>query len=135
MIIVVDSNVLVAAFAFRSHRLTSLLTWLRSEQTLIVTEYVAWETARVIRNKRPEALAAFDDFLRAVEVVIDSGSNAHVSSAPVMRDVDDQPILNAAIAIDADIIITGDKDFHTISIDRPRIMTPAAFADEFLPKT
>ncbi|MDR1538557.1 MAG: putative toxin-antitoxin system toxin component, PIN family [Clostridiales bacterium] len=44
-----------------------------------------------------------------------------------IRDVSDRPILRAAIAANADIIITGDKDFLESAIDNPRIMTAAEF--------
>lgn len=44
-----------------------------------------------------------------------------------IRDVKDQPILNAAIASDVDVILTGDKDFLSLAIDRPACMTVADF--------
>lgn len=52
--------------------------------------------------------------------------------AITIRDAKDQPILDAALAIDADVILTGDKDFTSLKLDRPRIMTPAEFIAEFL---
>ncbi len=48
-------------------------------------------------------------------------------STPVMRDENDRPILQAAIDADVDIILTGDKDFHALDIERPQILTPADF--------
>jgi predicted nucleic acid-binding protein len=38
----------------------------------------------------------------------------------------------AAIESNADILITGDKDFDEITIDRPMIMKPRKFADEYI---
>lgn len=52
--------------------------------------------------------------------------------AITIRDAKDQPILDAALAIDADVILTGDKDFTSLKLDRPRTMTPAEFIAEFL---
>jgi predicted nucleic acid-binding protein len=44
-----------------------------------------------------------------------------------VRDADDRPILRAAIAARAEILLTGDKDFLESGLKNPRIMTPAEF--------
>jgi predicted nucleic acid-binding protein len=56
----------------------------------------------------------------------------NISLYPKIRDIDDFPILAAAIESNVDILITGDKDFDEIIIDRPRIMKPRKFADEYI---
>lgn len=47
----------------------------------------------------------------------------------LIRDAKDQPILNGAILSDVDVILTGDKDFLSLDLDRPKCMTPAQFLD------
>ena len=49
-----------------------------------------------------------------------------------IRDVKDYPVLYTAIIEDVDILITGDKDFSGIEVDKPAIMTPGEFIEEFL---
>ena len=49
-----------------------------------------------------------------------------------IRDVKDYPVLYTAIIEDVDILVTGDKDFADINIERPEIMTPTEFMEEFL---
>lgn len=44
-----------------------------------------------------------------------------------IRDVNDRPILRAAIAAKADVLLTGDKDFLESGVQNPAIMTPAEF--------
>lgn len=44
-----------------------------------------------------------------------------------IRDTKDRPILRAAIAAKADILLTGDKDFLESGVEKPAIMTPAEF--------
>jgi predicted nucleic acid-binding protein len=56
----------------------------------------------------------------------------NTSLYPKIRDIDDFPVLVAAIESNVDILITGDKDFDEIKIDRPRIMKPRKFADEYM---
>jgi len=45
----------------------------------------------------------------------------------VIRDATDQPILDVAISAREDVILTGDKDFHTLAIDHPIVMTPREY--------
>ena len=47
----------------------------------------------------------------------------------LIRDAKDQPILNAAIVSDVDIILTGDKDFLSLEMEHPRCMTVAQFLE------
>jgi len=43
-------------------------------------------------------------------------------SRTLLTDPDDQPIVEAAISADVDILISGDKHFLTLTPDRPAIM-------------
>ena len=49
------------------------------------------------------------------------------ASETQVRDENDRPILRAAIAAKADILLTGDKDFLESGVKTPMIMTPAEF--------
>jgi predicted nucleic acid-binding protein len=49
-----------------------------------------------------------------------------------IRDVKDYPVLYTAVVEDVDILITGDKDFSDIEIEKPKILTPAEFMQIFL---
>lgn len=41
----------------------------------------------------------------------------------------DQPILNAAIVSNVDVILTGDKDFLSLDMEHPRPMTVTEFLE------
>lgn len=45
----------------------------------------------------------------------------------LIRDAKDQPILNAAIISNIDIILIGDKDFLRLDMEHPKCMTVAQF--------
>ena len=47
----------------------------------------------------------------------------------LIRDAKDQPILNAAIVSDVDIILTGDKDFLCLEMVRPKCMSVTQFLE------
>ena len=65
-------------------------------------------------------------FALSVITVIPVPSNPH-SDEDLIRDVDDRPILRAAIKANVDIIVTGDKDFLESGLTTPQIMTAAEF--------
>ena len=44
-----------------------------------------------------------------------------------IRDPKDYPVLYTAMVEDVDVLITGDKDFAEIQVERPEICTPAEF--------
>ncbi len=46
-----------------------------------------------------------------------------------IRDVNDRPVLRAAIHAKADVLLTGDKDFLESGLENPKIMTSAAFLE------
>lgn len=48
-----------------------------------------------------------------------------------IRDVNDYPVLYTAIIDNVDILITGDKDFLGIDIEKPEILTPANFLEKY----
>jgi len=63
--------------------------------------------------------------LLAVEVIPTPNEELEVECQ--IRDVADRPILRAAIKAQADILLTGDKDFLEASVKVPKIMTAAEF--------
>ena len=50
---------------------------------------------------------------------------------PVIRDIDDEPILATAIFEGVDVLVTGDKDFLSLELLEPKIMTMAEFMAAF----
>ena len=44
-------------------------------------------------------------------------------------DIKDLPVLVSAVLSDSDILITGDKDFEDVKIDKPLIFTPTKYFD------
>jgi len=44
----------------------------------------------------------------------------------------DYPVLYTAIIENIDVLITGDKDFADIEIEKPEILTPADFIAKYL---
>jgi predicted nucleic acid-binding protein len=49
-----------------------------------------------------------------------------------IRDKYDEKVLYSAITADVDILITGDKDFFDIEIEKPEILTPHDFVEKYV---
>ena len=89
------------------------------------------EMKRIFNKKFPNRLAALDKFLSIALLTLELvpvPTESDMTEIQI-RDVDDRPILRAAIEAKADILLTGDKDFLESSVKNPVIMTPAEFLD------
>lgn len=118
MRIVLDSNILVRAFVSSSglaHDL--LLAILASDHTLILSNEIISEAARVLRYPRlmavhgenEEAIYNFTGWLRdAAEIVVLDP----LTRAPI-RDRNDIFVLQTALSGEADALCSGDQDFFT----------------------
>jgi predicted nucleic acid-binding protein len=53
------------------------------------------------------------------------------SKYPAIRDYEDLPILVSSILAEVDVLVTGDKDFNEVKIEKPEILTPRKFMDKY----
>lgn len=87
------------------------------------------EMKRIFNKKFPNRLAALDKFLSVALLTLELvpiPTEENISEMQI-RDVNDRPILRAAIEAKVDILLTGDKDFLESGMKNPMIMTPAEF--------
>lgn len=128
MRIIVDTNILISAALFPDSRVSACLLRAMSEHTLVICTYVLEEVQEVFSRKFPNKTARLDAFLSNLAYEL-CYTPLVTSQTPEMRDADDRPILQAAIDTEADAILTGDKDFHALSLDHPLIFSPAMLVD------
>lgn len=124
MKILADTNILISALLFpRSKPALALLDAARNHE-LVLSDRNIYELRDVLGRKAPHALPDVDVFLAELgyELVV-----APEYPQKLISDPKDQPILNAAILADVDIIISGDKHFLKLDLERPRTMTAAQF--------
>ena len=84
---------------------------------------------RIFNKKFPNRLAALDKFLSVALLTLElvPVPTEEDMTETQIRDVNDRPILRAAIEAKADVLLTGDKDFLESGVKNPAIMTPAEF--------
>ena len=87
------------------------------------------EIKRIFNKKFPNRLTALDKFLSIALLPLEliPVPVEKVMTETQIRDVNDRPILRAAIEAKADVLLTGDKDFLESGVKNPMIMTPAEF--------
>ena len=123
MRVALDTNVLVSAVATRG-LCADVFNLVLAEHELIVGETVLAELRKVLRQKMRVPNEAIDDFetlLRQEGVVV-----GKTKSLPVaIRDKSDVPVLSEAVAANAEVLVTGDRDRLEIAGTIPlQILTP-----------
>ncbi len=126
MRILVDTNILFSAILFPLSTPAKALEHAIEHHKIVLCVQNIVELREIVNRKIPKRLADIDELLRKMsfeEISVESYDDVKI------RDVTDQPILNAAIKKNIDIIITGDKDFLSMNMEQPKCMTAAQFLD------
>ena len=124
MKILVDTNILLSAMWFKDSRVAEALLFVAKNCELVLCEHNITEMREVLKRKTPDVLGDADVFLYKLKytLIVSAGS-----TEKIIRDPKDQPILDAAITNKVDIILTGDKDFLSLKLKNPKIMTVSQF--------
>ncbi|MDR2726815.1 MAG: putative toxin-antitoxin system toxin component, PIN family [Deltaproteobacteria bacterium] len=130
-----DTNVLVSAFIFKGQTISKMVDILTDNHSLVLSSYVLDELKEVIKDKFPTKYVELDIFLTNLPFeYIYTPDILDNTKYPVLRDSDDLPVLVSSIMADVDILLTGDKDFSGLALDRPKILTPAQFVEQYQPR-
>ena len=125
MRIMLDTNVLLSAILFPSERMNRMMRCIFEEHRLVLSSFVVDELGYVIRRKFPAKAAA--QMLSAMSYELVYTPRIMDQTLFAIRDPKDYPVLYTAMVEDVDVLITGDKDFAEIQVERPEICTPAEF--------
>jgi putative PIN family toxin of toxin-antitoxin system len=126
MRVLLDTNVLASAVATRG-LCADVLRAVLAEHELIVSRQIITELRRVLRHKFGVSRALIRDLIWLIQqdtVLAKPGEVPDVE----LGDQDDLGILAAAVAAEADIIVTGDKELqHLEQVSAIQIMSPRQF--------
>ena len=130
MRVLIDTNVLIsAALSTNGVPYQAYVKAASYPNHGLICEQNVDEMKRIFNKKFPKRLAALDKFLSMALLTLELvpiPTDENMSESQV-RDADDRPILRAAIEAQADVLLTGDKDFLESGLKNPMIMTPAEF--------
>jgi len=132
MRVMLDTNILVSAFVFRSRKIYAVIDHIVSHHELVISSYVVDELKDVVNRKFPKMADALDEFLMTLSFTLAFSPKLIPTGLFEIRDISDAPILYTAIIEGIDILITGDKDFDEVEIEKPDIMTIADFEKKYM---
>jgi putative PIN family toxin of toxin-antitoxin system len=127
-----DTNVLVSAFVFKGQTIAKMIDIIIDNHSITISSYVLNELKEVIKEKFPTKYADLDLFLTSLPFeYVYTPDILDKTKYPSLRDDDDLPFLASAIMAYVDILLTGDKDFAGLELERPEILTPAQFIEQY----
>ena len=128
MRILCDTNVLISGILFPNSVPGKVIRIIAERERLVLATYIIEELYRVFQRKFPDQIKHLDRYLekKEFELVVTPHDLRQVDF-PLIRDAKVEPVLASAILSGVVILVTGDKDFANIEIDKPMILTPAAF--------
>ena len=128
MRVLIDTNILIsAALSSKGTPYQAFIKAVTYPNHGMVCEQNIDELRRIFNRKFPQKIHALETFLSLALMTLElvpTPVEEHVSESKV-RDVNDRPILRAAIHAKADILLTGDKDFLESGLATPQILTAA----------
>ncbi len=131
MRITIDTNILISAILFPNGRINDLMRVIAEKHKLILSSFVIEELMGVVKKKFAGKKEAADRFLSKFPYDMVYTPKEMKQGLFQIRDEKDYPVLYIAIMEDVDILITGDKDFFDIEIEKPEILTPAQFLEKY----
>ena len=130
MKVLIDTNILIsAALSNNGIPYQAFVKAVSYPNHGMICEQNIDEMRRIFNRKFPTKIQALESFLSlallTLKIVPTPIEEQELESK--IRDINDRPILRAAISAGADILLTGDKDFIESGIFNPKIMTATEF--------
>lgn len=130
MKILIDTNILIsAALSSQGTPYQAFVKAVSYPNHGLVCEQNIDEMRRIFNRKFPKKIQALEAFLSLALLTLEVVQTPieECDSEEKIRDINDRPILRAAIHAKADILLTGDKDFLESGLKNPKIMTASDF--------
>ena len=126
MRILIDTNVLISAFVFggKAGKLFELL--FDGNHELLISDYVDSEFMAKLLQKWKDKADTIYSLYRTLPFKFSDSSPKQIGN---LRDKKDIPVLSDAIFYDADIILSGDKDFLEANLEKPQVFSPSMLYD------
>jgi len=128
--VLLDTNILISAMFFGNAKINKLITRIIDNGQIILTDYSINELYRVAQNKFSAEKADIEVFLNSFPYIAIKTPDSF-GNIPKMRDEKDTPILAAALEFGCNIIVSGDKDFLSLEIENPKIMSITDFIETY----
>jgi putative PIN family toxin of toxin-antitoxin system len=128
----VDANIIVSAILFPKSVVAQAFNHMIDNYILILSQYTIDEVEDVFNEKFPYRIDEMKIFMEKVPYELFILKKIGDKKYPKIRDIDDLPVLANAIESNVDLLITGDHDFDEIILEKPKIIKPRKYIDEFM---
>ena len=130
MRVFIDTNILISAALWtESNPSKAFFKAVSYPNKGIICEQNIDEMLRVFNKKFPDRISSMEKFLSFAMLALEFvpvPCEKNISEGQI-RDVNDRPILRAAINANADLFLTGDKDFLQSGVKNPKIISASDF--------
>ena len=131
MRVMLDTNILISAFIFKSKKMNELIYNLSKYHDIVICTYTIEELKELIKTKFKVSQKDLDNFLKNFPFDLVYSPTSIDNKLFNIRDKDDYIILHTAIIENVDVFITGDKDFNDVDISKPEIMNTTEFLEKY----
>lgn len=132
MRIMIDTNIIISAILFPNSSPSRFIEEVTSKHSIVLCSHIIDELHRVFNKKFKDKLLYLEKFLSKFSFeLVYTPQDIEVYKYPNIRDVADLPILVSAIIEDVDVIVTGDKDFFDVEIEKPEIITVKEYFERY----
>ena len=121
MRVLIDTNILVSAFVFGGKTRKILESLFEKRHEILVSQYVDSEFKAKLKQKWPDKAEIVYALYHKLPFVFCKSTNQVLGK---VRDKKDIPVLSDALFNNADVLLTGDKDFLESDIEKPLILSP-----------
>ena len=125
MRVMIDTNVILSAIYNTKSKPANVFRHVCENHELVLCDYIIAECYDVITRKFPQNITAFNKLLATLGYELVAAPREGLA----MIDPKDSPILNAAINADVDFIISGDKHFLALDLERPQVLSPSSYCE------
>jgi len=128
MRIMIDTNIFISAILFPDSTPSKVVEKVLDEYHLVLCSQIIEELHEVFDRKFNHKISSLEDFLSKLSYeLVYTPQRIDKKEYPDIKDQKDLPILVSSILGDVDYLITGDKGFFDVEIERPEIITAREF--------
>ena len=132
MRVMLDTNILISAIIFRSKPMNSIINLLAEKYSLVLCSYIIDELHEVVDEKFGKKKNDLEKFLLELRFeLVYTPQSLPKHDLFTISDVDDEKILYSAMIADVDVLVTGDKHYDEVEIERPEILSPSEFLAKY----
>jgi len=132
MRIMVDANIIVSAILFKNSLISEILKHMVQNCKIVLSQYTIDEVLEVFDKKFPHRMDEMENFMEKLPYELFLLKKLNTKKYPIVRDIDDIPVLANAIESNVDILVTGDKDFEKVKIAKPKILKPREYESIYM---